>query len=51
MEARISLNKGKVLIADELELSIIPRLEALGYVVLYQPQIKRVEIIDNLDWI
>ncbi len=48
MEARISLNKGKVLIADELELSIIPRLEALGYVVLYQPQIKRVEIIDNL---
>ncbi len=48
MEARILANKGKVLIADELELGMIPGLEGLGYEVSYQPQLKRAEIIEQL---
>ena len=39
-------NRGLVLIADEMHLSIIPMLETIGYIPDYKPTIKRQEIID-----
>ncbi|PRY84727.1 NAD(P)-dependent oxidoreductase [Mongoliibacter ruber] len=39
----------KVLIIDEMHLSIIPLLEKEGYVVDYHPEIKRSEILDKID--
>ena len=44
-----SSNRGLVLIADEMHLSIIPMLEEIGFVPDYQPKIKRDEIIDKID--
>lgn len=40
------INRGLVLIADEMHLSIMPMLESIGYIADYKPQIKRQEIID-----
>ena len=39
-------NRGLVLIADEMHLSIVPMLENIGYIPDYKPLIKRQEIID-----
>lgn len=44
-----SLNRGLVLIADEMHLSIIPMLEEIGFVADYQPKINREKIIDKID--
>ena len=42
------MNKGSVLIADEIHLSILPMLQKLGYQVEYQPKITRKEICENI---
>jgi hypothetical protein len=38
------MNKGSVLIADEIHLSLLPMLQKLGYQTEYQPKITRKEI-------
>ncbi len=42
------MNKGLVLIADEMHLSLMPMLEKIGYKTDYQPKITRNEIIENI---
>lgn len=42
------MNKGSVLIADEIHLSILPMLQKLGYQAEYQPKITRKEICENI---
>lgn len=42
------MNKGLVLIVDEMHLSLMPMLENLGFQTDYQPKISRVEIIEKL---
>ena len=42
------MNKGLVLIADEMHLSLIPMLEEIGYKTDYQPKITRSEIFENI---
>lgn len=43
------MNKGLVLIADEMHLSLMPMLVKLGFMPDYQPKIGRAEIIENLN--
>ena len=43
------MNKGLVLIADEIHLSLLPMLEKLGYQTDYQPEITRKEIREKLN--
>lgn len=49
MNTNNATNKGLVLIADEMHLSLMPMLENLGYQPDYQPKITRSEIIEKLD--
>lgn len=49
MNTNNATNKGLVLIADEMHLSLMPMLEKLGYEADYQPKITRVEIIEKLN--
>lgn len=49
MNTNNAVNKGLVLIADEMHLSLMPMLEKLGYDPDYQPKITRVEIIEKLN--
>lgn len=49
MNTNNAVNKGLVLIADEMHLSLMPMLEKLGYEPDYQPKITRVEIIEKLN--
>lgn len=49
MNTNNATNKGLVLIADEMHLSLIPMLEKLGYEPVYQPKIARNEIIEKLN--
>ena len=42
-------SRGLVLIADEMHLSLMPMLHAIGYETDYRPLISRTEIIDILD--
>ncbi len=48
MNTNNATNKGLVLIADEMHLSLMPMLENLGYEPDYQPKIARAEIIEKL---
>ena len=49
MNTNNATNKGLVLIADEMHLSLIPMLEKSGYEPDYQPKITRNEIIKKLN--
>lgn len=49
MNTNNATNKGLVLIADEMHLSLMPMLEKLGYETDYQPKITRVEIIKKFE--
>ncbi len=49
MNTNNAVNKGLVLIADEMHLSLMPMLEKLGYEPDYQPKITRLEIIEKLN--
>lgn len=49
MNTNNATNKGLVLIADEMHLSLMPMLENLGYEPDYQPKIARAEIIEKLN--
>lgn len=49
MNTNNATNKGLVLIADEMHLSLMPMLENLGYQPDYQPKITKSEIIEKLD--
>ncbi len=49
MNTNNATNKGLVLIADEMHLSLMPMLEKLGYEPDYQPKITRNEIIEKLN--
>ncbi|MFN3488819.1 MAG: NAD(P)-dependent oxidoreductase [Emticicia sp.] len=49
MNTNNATNKGLVLIADEMHLSLMPMLEKLGYDADYQPKITRSEIIEKLN--
>ena len=42
------MNKGSVLIADEIHLSLLPMLQKLGYQTEYQPKITRKEICESI---
>jgi D-3-phosphoglycerate dehydrogenase len=42
------MNKGSVLIADEIHLSLLPMLQNLGYQTEYQPKITRKEICESI---
>lgn len=49
MNTNNDMNKGLVLIADEMHLSLMPMLEKLGFQPDYQPKIGRAEIIEKLN--
>lgn len=49
MNTNNATNKGLVLIADEMHLSLMPMLEKLGYKADYEPKITRTEIIEKLN--
>ncbi|MDZ7933690.1 MAG: NAD(P)-dependent oxidoreductase [Emticicia sp.] len=49
MNTNNATNKGLVLIADEMHLSLMPMLENIGYEADYQPKITRSEIIEKLN--
>lgn len=49
MNTNNDMNKGLVLIADEMHLSLMPMLEKLGFQPDYQPKISRAEIIEKLN--
>lgn len=49
MNTNNATNKGLVLIADEMHLSLMPMLQKLGYEADYQPKIARSEIIEKLN--
>lgn len=48
MNINATSNKGLVLVADEMHLSLMPMLEELGYKVHYKPTISRNEIMAEL---